>query len=156
MRLRPANESEARVSGSSPSASDRQRPRGGLIAARRHDGLSPEAGEGTRGIGRAGDHGAHRKAALPEPLQGLPPQRGLAAEEVVAAGHVEDEPVHRVEGDERGPAVAGLGHPAEQCRIGLRIVVGRREPRDASPGIREGQAGAQPERHGLPAHRGES
>lgn len=64
-------------------------------------------------------------------------ERRLAAEEMGAAGHVEGQPVRRVEGDERRVAVGGVGQALQQAEVRRRVVVEGDEMGDAGPCIRE-------------------
>ena len=74
-------------------------------------------------------HGVgHRRARLKalgvEPRHDVAAQRLLAAEQMRAAGDVEEEPVGRIETDQRGVAVAPVGNRDQHAPVGIGIGVG--------------------------------
>jgi hypothetical protein len=118
------------------------------ISSRRDDPDPAVTGECARAIGCAGDCGAQSET---DPLQTRPDhlqQRRFSAQEMLAPGDVEDQPVRRIEGNERGPAVAVIGQTLQEQGIGRRIEIRDGKAHYAGPCIGERQPRPEPEPEG--------
>ena len=149
--LRPTCASAAMVSVSRRSAA-----RGsGAIAFRSspeaHDALATSPGGSTAPRAHAhptvsGDRDARLQPALAQPPHQIARERRLAAEQMRAAGDVEQQAVRRIEPDQRRVAVAPVGDRFEQRDVGARVGLRDRDRRMHRARIRERHAGAQAER----------
>ena len=105
-----------------PERGERQRRQAlALRAAWLHLRLA-EARRRPGGADRVGDGDAVREAGAAEAPREIAGQLRLAAEEMRAAADVEQQPVGRIDGDERRIAQASLGQVVEQMRFGGGIV----------------------------------
>ena len=91
-------------------------PHGRLLRRGRDDLGLGEAHQGEGGVGAAGDHDARGEPAATQGLKDGLAQRGFAAEQMRAAGDVEDQSVGRIERDPGREAVAEGGEAFEQTR----------------------------------------
>ena len=95
---------------------------------------------------RSGDRGARLQPARPKPPHEIARERLLAAEQMRAAGDVEQQAVRRIEPDQRRIAVAPVGDRFEQREIRALVGLHDRDRRMHRARIRERHAGAQAER----------
>jgi hypothetical protein len=84
-----------------------------------------------------------------------PAQRRFAAEEMRAARNIEQEPIRRIETDQRRVTVAPVGDGDERAPVGLRIGVGDSDAREHRARVGERHAGSQSEMRRRIVHRGE-
>ncbi len=96
----------------------RQRPdRVGFLAGT-DDAAMGMTGQRPRAYGRAGDGGADRKPLRGQDAAQQPHHRGLAAEQMRAAGDIEKQAVRGIERHQRGEAVAPTGNGVQRVSIG--------------------------------------
>ena len=96
----------------------RQRPdRIGLLAFA-NDAAMDMTGQRPRAHGGAGDGGTDRKTLRGQHVAHQPHHRGLAAEQMHAAGDVEKQAVRRIERHQRGKAVAPFGDGIQRVSVG--------------------------------------
>ncbi len=124
---------------------DRQRPQPGLVLPGRHDPAPAEAGQRMGGLGRARDGRAERETAALHPAADRRQQRALPAEEMGAAGDVEQQALGAIERDQRGEAIAEGGEPHQQGLVGLRLGLDRDQPGNAGPRVGQGQVPREPQ-----------
>ena len=108
------------------------------------------------GIRRGGEC---RPGGQPQPRQPgdkVIDQRRLAAEQMRAAGDIEHQPMRRHRHHHRGVAIAAIGEPFEQRRIGGRIMRLRQQLGHPRPGIGEPHPRGQPGGECLPVDRGQN
>jgi len=74
-----------------------------------------------RAHGRAGDGGADGKALRGQDVAHPPHHRGLAAEQMGAAGNVQKQAVRGIQRHQRRKAVAPVGDVIQRLRIGRFI-----------------------------------
>ena len=72
-------------------------------------------------------------------------QAPLAAEQMGAAGDVEDQPVGRIQRDHRRVADAAVGQPLEPGPVGRLVALDRLQLRHPRPGVGQRHARLQPE-----------
>ena len=91
-----------------------------------YDAISAEPCHRPRTSHRIGDRDARLITLRLKPPRQIGRERGLAAEQMRAAGNVEHQPVGRLEPDQRCVAVAPVGDRFEQREV--RMLVGIRDP----------------------------
>ena len=102
----------------------RQRVAFGAGRNRRRVGKARRRPGGADGVG---DADAHGKAETGDARDEIRDQRRLAAEQMGAAGDVEQHAVGRIERGERRIAPAPVGDPLQQVRIGARVFLDRHQ-----------------------------
>ena len=135
---------------------DKERRNGLRFGTRRHDRHAPEPCKRLRRIGRAGGRGACGKPRPRHAMQHVSAQSRLPAEEMRAAGNIEDQAIRRIERHERRPAVAIIGDGLEQRRIGGRIGIEHGDLRHSGTRIRERQAYSEAKCDGFLVERGKT
>ena len=91
-----------------------------------------------------------------EPPHQIARQRRLAAEQMRAAGDVEQQPVRRIEPDQRRIAVAPVGDRFEQREVGMRVRIRDRDPRMHRARVGERHADLEAERRRGVVHGGKA
>jgi hypothetical protein len=89
---------------------------------------------------RVGHRCARDKTLTLEPKQEIAGQRIFAAEQMRAAGDIEQQTVRRIEPDQRGVTVTPIGDRFQQTAIGLEIRLHHRQRRIAGPRIGQSEA----------------
>ena len=115
---------------------DRQRQHGRFGFAARDDAGLAIARDAPGAADRVGNRDAGVKPLMREPRDQIAGQRRFAAEQMRAAGDVEQQAVRRIEADQRRVAVAPVGDGFEQPPVGLRIGVHDRQASDTWRGRR--------------------
>ena len=119
---------------------DRQRQHGRFGFAARDDARLAIARDAPGAADRVGDRDAGAQTLLREPRDQIAGERRLAAEQMRAAGDVEQQAIRRIEADQRRIAVAPVGDGFEQTPVGLRIGVHDRQLRIHGAGVGEPHA----------------
>ncbi len=114
---------------------DRQRQHGRFGFAARDDAGLAIARDAPGAADRVGDRDAGAQALLREPRDQIARERRFAAEQMRAAGDVEEQAVRRIEADQRRVAVAPVGDIFEQAPVGLRIGLHHRQLRIPGAGV---------------------
>jgi hypothetical protein len=91
-----------------------------------------------------------------EPRDQIVGERGFAAEQMRAAGNVEQQTIRRIEPNQRRRAVAPIGNAFEQPPIGLRIGIHDRQAWIHGAGIGERHAGFEPKPRRAIGHGGDA
>ncbi len=101
----------------------------------------------------------HRRTRLQghggQPLDQVAAERRFAAEQMRTTGDVEEEPVGRVEANQRRIAVAPVGDRCKQSGVGIGIGIGRRQRRIHGARIGQRQARQETQARGGIVHRGD-
>ena len=105
-------------------------------------------GQRPRAHGGAGDGGADRKTLRGQHAAQQPHHRGLAAEQMHAAGDVEKQAVRGIERHQRGEAVAPFGNGVQRVGVGGFIGIVHPHLRADGAGIGERQADIEAETRG--------
>ena len=135
---------------------DRQRQHGRFGFAARDDALFAIARDAPGAADRVGNRDAGAQALLREPRDQIAGERRFAAEQMRAAGDVEQQAIRRIEADQRRVAVAPVGDGFEQAPVGLRIGVHDRQRRIHGAGVGEPHADLQAEPRRAIGQRGDA
>ena len=140
MVFRPARRRPLVIASSAPSADTGS----GLTASASSPSATILPGDMARQRARAdrgaGDRGADGKAAPRQRAADDLHQRGLAAEQMGAAGDVEEQAMRRIERHQRREAVAPVGDVVQRFGVGGFIGIEHRQFRADGAGIGERQA----------------
>ena len=98
-----------------------------------------DARQGSSTCRRAGDCGADRKALRGKCCANGFHQCCFAAEQMRAAGDVKQQPMRRIECDQRRVAIAPVGDVAQEFGIGNSVIIDHFDIRTDSAGIGERQ-----------------
>ena len=116
------------------------------LATRIRHGLRIAEARGSGGCADAGGNGgARRQAQTRHPREEIVAKLFLAAKKMRAAADVEQDAVGRIDGDERGVALAGIGDGVEQARVGVLVFRNGGERRMHGAGLRQGETGGESE-----------
>jgi len=116
--------------------------------ALRHDAAMDMAGQRPRADCGAGDGGADRKTLRSQDVAQQPHHRGLATEQMHAAGDVEKQPMRGIERHQRRETVAPTGDGIQRVSVGGLVGIEHPELRTDGAGIGERQADIEAEPRG--------
>ena len=132
---------------------NRQRGNRLFLCARGHDASVGATRERARGNRRSGDRGLDLEAApLNEAGTCHPSMALLAAEQMRAAGHIEQQTRAGIERDQRRETFAPIGDGNEQLPVGALIRLDHRQGRMPRPRIGQRQSGHETDRRRLGIH----